>query len=147
MSFKDSKTRQNLKKAFTNEATAYLKYTLYKSILGKYSRKFDDILDIIIHQEKEHSEIWLKNYYNNELPSIEIALLDSISSEQYEHNTLYKKFGDTAKNEGYNEIASLFYNIAEIEGRHSLIFEDIKKQIQDHDYYTSEKDDTIWIMS
>ena len=60
MEFIDSETYENLEKALQHEALAYLTYQFYQKQLNNETRKYNDKLNEIIHNEKEHAEIWYK---------------------------------------------------------------------------------------
>ena len=129
MEFKQTETYKNLQKAFSGESKAHLKYQFYQKKLTNLNEKYATILDEIIHNEKEHGEIWFKLLHDDKMPDNEANLLDAIAGETYEATELYTSMGDTAKKEGFKEIAETFYKIAEIENHHSKIFKQIKKEI------------------
>ena len=68
MDFKDSETFKNLKKAFSGESEAHLKYQFYKSKLANVSKDLEKHLDEIAHNEKEHGKIWFKLMHDGKVP-------------------------------------------------------------------------------
>ena len=135
---KDTKTEKNLEKAFAGEAIAYLKYYFYKKRLTEYNESFSNVMDEIIHNEKEHAEIWFKQLHNGNIPSNFINLLDAIAGEKEEHLILYPEYSRVAKEEGFDEISRLFKEIAVIEGNHARQYESLLKQVKDETFYTGE---------
>lgn len=130
MNLKGSNTEENLKKALQGEALAHLKYQFYKSQIGKYSKNFEDVLDEIAHNEKEHGKIWFKILNGGEVPDNKTNLLDAIKGETEEHKHMYPEFARIAREEGFEDIAELFEMVADIEGEHSEDFSEILKCIE-----------------
>ena len=100
------------------------------------------------NQEKEHAVIFynfLKDVFKDENVSmmanypIDInedlaSLLDAAARHEYDEATsIYKQFGEEAKEEGYIEIATTFFMISEIENYHHERFK------RYHDLLTSGK--------
>ena len=141
--FKDSETYKNLWIALKGEALAYMKYSLYKKGLTEYSESFSNIIDEIIHNEKEHWEIWFKQLHEGSIPSTIDNVIDAIEGETEEHLVLYPKFSEVAEKEGYHEISRLFKEISIIEGNHSKQFKEFKKELEDSDFYVG-SDDGYW---
>ena len=133
VSFENSNTKNNLMKAFAGESQARNRYTFAASQAKK------DNLDLIsrvfiftANQEKEHAELFYGrlqpifgksitiegdypvDIYNNTLDLLKCAR----NNEYEEYNNVYKHFGDEAKSEGFEDIATLFYSVAEIEKIH-----------------------------
>ena len=136
-----TQTKENLQKALTGEALAHLKYQFYQKKLSEFNKSYDNILSEIIHNEKEHGEIWFKLLHDGEIPANETNLLDAIAGETKEATELYINYGKTAHEEGLIEISKLFYEIASIEAHHSEIFTKIKEEITAKNYYTTQ---TTW---
>ena len=141
MKFEETKTYENLQKALTGEATAHLKYQFYQKQLSEFNKGYDNILNEIIHNEKEHGKIWFKILHNNTIPDNETNLLDAITGETYEANEMYIGFGKIAEEEGYKDIADLFNKVASIEKHHSQIFHKIKTEISTDIYDSIEQTD------
>lgn len=138
MDLKDSKTFENLQKALQGEALAHLKYQFYKSQLGKTSKVVENILNEIIHNEKEHGKIWFKLLYGGKLPSDEENLLDAIKGETNEAKEMYPEFAKVAYEEGFDDIGKLFEWVADIEEQHSDEFSIILKYLENEKLF---KDD------
>ena len=59
-------------------------------------------------------------------------------NEYEEHDDVYKKFGDKAKEEGFDDVARSFYNIAEIEKFHGDRFGRFAEYLEQNRLYVSD---------
>ena len=125
------------------EALAHLKYQFYRSKLVDYNKKYENLLNEIIHNEKEHGKIWFKLLHDG-IPSNEENLLDAITGEKYECEEMYREFGKVAKKEGYDKIANLFFEIAKIECSHAEKFKEIISELTNEDIFESDMETTKW---
>ena len=119
MNLKGSKTEKNLWEAFAGESQARNKYTYYASKAKKegyvqIAKFFEDTAN----NEKEHAKIWFKLLKGGEIPETEKNLMDCIEGENYEHTSMYPKFAQIAREEGFEEVAFLFEHVATIEKHH-----------------------------
>lgn len=145
MDFEESETKKNLKTALQGEALAHLKYQFYKSKISELSKEYENIFNEILHNEKEHGKIWFKLLYGNEIPDNLTNLLDAIEGETYEYSIMYQEFGDIALEEGYEDIAKLFYGVAEIEKHHSETFTNMYNGLNvSNGLFASENYSTEW---
>ena len=115
MELKGSKTEANLQAAFAGESMARNKYTYYASQAKKEG--YEQIADIFLEtaeNEKEHAKLWFKALHDNKVPKTIENLKDAASGENYEYTTMYKEFAETAREEGFTEIAALFEAVAEV---------------------------------
>lgn len=139
MNLKGSHTERNLKKALQGEALAHLKYQFYRSQLSNTSKEIEKELDEIIHNEKEHGKIWFKLLHDKSLPSDIDNLDDAISGEKHEAYKMYPEFSRVAREEGFEEIAILFEEVAKIEKQHSIKFTEIFKNIEENNMFMDDK--------
>ena len=119
MELKGSKTEANLLAAFAGECQARTKYTYYASQAKKEG--YEQIADIFMEtaeNEKEHAKLWFKALHNDGVPDTIQNLKDAAGGENYEHTDMYKHFAETAKAEGFNQIAALFDAVGKIEKTH-----------------------------
>lgn len=119
MQLEGSKTQANLMAAFAGECQARTKYTYYAEKARKdgymqISRLFLDTAN----NEKEHAEIWFKILHDNQIPATAVNLKDAADGENYEWTDMYKGFAQTAKEEGFTDIARLFEEVGKIEKEH-----------------------------
>ena len=138
MELKDSKTKENLMRAFAGESQARNRYTFAAELAmknGLYVIK--KVFDLTAEQEKEHAEVfysYLKEFEGQEISlddaaypvntseNIEVQLQNALENETKESDDVYRNFGDIALQEGFNQIAGKFYMIADIEKIHAMRF-------------------------
>ncbi|MCQ2752953.1 MAG: rubrerythrin family protein [Bacilli bacterium] len=119
MDLKNSQTAKNLAFAFAGESQARNKYTYYASKAKKEG--YEQIAAIFLEtaeNEKEHAKLWFKHLHNNDIPTTADNLLDAANGENEEWTSMYKGFAETARKEGFNEIAAQFEGVAKIEKVH-----------------------------
>ncbi|MBP1757137.1 MAG: hypothetical protein H6Q59_3535 [Firmicutes bacterium] len=124
MDFQQSKTYQNILNAYNLESVVNTRYLLYadQARLENYI-EIATIFETTARNEKEHARIWLRKINNGTLPNTEENLVASISYENDVGNNIYREYARVAREEGYNDIASLFNGIANIELNHGLRFQ------------------------
>lgn len=119
MDLKSSKTYENLKKAFAGESQARNKYTYFSSIARKEGyQQIADFYELLAKNEKEHAKIWYKFLNDGDIGSTVQNLKDSIDGEHEEWTSMYKEFEQTAKEEGFLDIAEKFSLTAKVEKAH-----------------------------
>ena len=112
MELKGSKTEANLMAAFAGESQARNKYTYYASKAKKEGyEQIAEIFEETANNEKEHAKLWFKELHNGEVPSTLENLKDAASGENYEWTEMYKEFAETARAEGFDNIAKLFESV------------------------------------
>lgn len=133
---KNTRTAENLLKAFAGESQARNRYTYYASIATKEGfMQIKDIFTETAENEKEHAKKFYKlllEGLKNEIPTgIEInamypvaqgTTLDNLEAaaagENEEWTQLYPEFANIADEEGFPEVAVAFRMIATVEKRH-----------------------------
>ncbi len=119
MELKGSKTESNLMAAFAGESQARNKYTYYASKARKEGyEQIASIFEETANNEKEHAKIWFKLLNNGDIPDTLTNLKDAANGENYEWTDMYKSFAETAREEGFDDIADLFASVGEIEKHH-----------------------------
>ncbi len=115
---KGSKTEANLMAAFAGESQARNKYTYYASKAKKEG--YEQIAALFLetaNNEKEHAKIWFKLLHDG-IPSTVDNLADAAAGENYEWTDMYATFAKEAREEGFDDIATLFEGVAAIEKEH-----------------------------
>lgn len=141
---KDSKTWQNLAKAFAGEAQAHLKYQYFASRAKKDG--YEQIADIFLESsgnEKEHAKMWYKYLNGGAVADTKTNLETAAKGENYEWTEMYKGFAEEARAEGYDEIADKFEGVAAIEKEHEARFLKLRENIDKDVVFKSEKV-TVW---
>lgn len=127
---KGTKTEANLLKAFAGESQARNRYSMYASIAKKEG--YEQIALIFLKtaaNEYEHAKLFYRQLLGNEVeinasyPAGVVGdtlsnLKAAANGEGDEADSLYPKFAEVAKEEGFPEISSLFSKIAKIEKHH-----------------------------
>ena len=139
INLKGTYTYDNLMKAFEGEAKAHLKYLFYKSKIANFSKEYEEILEEIAHNEKEHGKIWFKFLNDGKVPNYIINLHDAILGETEEHKVMYPEFARIAREEGFDDIARAFEEIGAIEGKHADKFSEILKNIQEENVFEGDE--------
>ncbi len=127
---KGSETEKNLLKAFAGESQARNRYTYFASKAKKEGFvQISDIFTETANQEKEHAERLFKFLEGGEVEitasfpagiigSTAENLKDSAAGENYEWTDMYPSFAKTAKDEDFDDIATVFEAIAAAEKQH-----------------------------
>lgn len=129
---KGSKTEQNLMTAFAGESQARNKYTYFASKAKKDGyEQIASIFEETANNEKEHAKLWFKYLNGGEVPSTEENLKAAAEGENFEWTDMYKSFAETAKEEGFNELAYLFDAVGKIEKEHEERYLRLLQNIKD----------------
>jgi len=142
---KGTKTEKNLFDAFVNESKTRNKYTLYAAVARKDG--YDDIaaaFEQAADNEKEHARVWLKLLNGGELPFTEDNLNDAIEGERFEGEDVYSQMAETAKDEGFDDIAFLFRSIKKIEKEHENTFRTLLDELKGNTI-NKNKNKTAWV--
>ena len=127
---KGTKTEKNLLASFAGESQARNRYTYFASVAKKAD--YEQIAAIFLEtaeNEKEHAKRFFKLLEGGELeiqaayPAGVLAdtaqnLAAAAAGENLEWTKLYKEAEETARKEGFDEIAAQFKEIAEVEEEH-----------------------------
>lgn len=141
MNFKGSKTEKNLFAAFAGESQARNKYTFFSDISKKEGyEEISDIFKKTSDNEKAHAFIWFKFIHENKLPTTIDALKGSAGQEHAEWSSMYKKFAEEAKEEGFIEISKKFEMVGEIERHHEERFRNLINDLDTNTIFNKETD-------
>lgn len=131
MDFETSKTYANLMTAFSGESQARNKYTYYASQAKKDGyQQIGAIFEETADNEKEHAKLWFKLLHGNKVPDTVDNLKDAVAGEHYEWVEMYKEFAETAKEEGFRDIADMFQRIASVEKEHEERYQKLLDNIE-----------------
>ena len=151
-SVKGTKTEHNLLASFAGESQARNRYTYFASAAKKEG--YEQIAAIFLEtadNEKEHAKRFFKFLEGGEVeisasfPAGVIGdtaanLAAAAAGENLEWTKLYKEAGETARVEGFDEIAAIFKEIAEVEEQHERRYRKLLKNIKDNKVF---KKDTV----
>lgn len=144
MNLEGSKTQANLMAAFAGESQARTKYTYYAQKAKKDGFvQISKIFEETAKNEREHAEIWFKYLHNNQIPDTAVNLKDAADGENYEWTDMYKEFAETAKEEGFTDLAYLFEEVGKIEKEHEERFRKLLSNVENGLVF-SKDGDAIW---
>ena len=142
-SIKGTKTEKNLLASFAGESQARNRYTYFASAAKKAG--YEQIAAIFLEtadNEKEHAKRFFKLLEGGEL-EIQAAypagvigdtaqnLEAAAAGENLEWTKLYKEAEETASQEGFEEIAIQFKEIAEVEEQHEERYRKLLKNVRE----------------
>ena len=143
MELKGSKTEENLLAAFAGESEARNKYTYYASKARKEGYvQIANIFEETAANEKEHAKMWFK-LLKGGIGTTAENLADAAAGENYEWTDMYATFAKEAREEGFDEIATLFEGVAAIEKEHEERYKKLLENV-DKGLVFSKDGDTIW---
>ena len=151
-SLKGTRTEKNLLASFAGESQARNRYTFFASQAKKDG--FEQISAIFIEtadNEREHAKRFFKLLEGGDVeitatyPAGIIAdtatnLLEAANGEKLEWSKLYLDAGKIAREEGFEEIAVQFKEIAEVEEQHEKRYRVLLKDIKEGKVF---KKDTV----
>lgn len=152
--FKESRTRENLMRAFAGESQARNRYTIAAETARE--QKMHAISEIFLftaEQERAHARRFydlLKNlsgttiaidggYPVDHFDNVTDLLRAAEHNEMEEAEDVYQNFGNVAKEEGFLEVAAAFFQIAKIEAVHARRFGKLAEMLENNWYYECEK--------
>jgi len=160
MSFKESRTAENLMKSFAGESQARMRY-IYSAKVAKKAG-FEQISNIFTEtgdNEKEHAKLFFKHLLKYGLEGEVINIMASYpvgwspedtlknlefaaNGEKEEWTELYPMFADIAEEEGYKDIALTYRLVAKVEKAHETRFRKLYNNVKDLKVF--KKDDKVF---
>ena len=140
-----TKTLENLKKALAGESEARNKYDFFASKAKKDG--FEQIAAIFAEtalNEKEHAKMWYKELHGGEVEGTEVNLEAAADGENYEWTDMYRGFAETAREEGFVELAEKFEGVAAIEKSHEERYRKLLSNVREKKVF-SKDGDAIWV--
>lgn len=160
MKLQDSKTYQNLARAYVGETQAYVRYRFIE--YGARNQGYNalaDVVDKIAYNEFNHARrlyTLIQQSSKEQIDNIDISagypfkekwnLTDNFKLAAEDHETeikMYKSFEKTARSEGFENVANTFKMLADVEKQHKKTFEDLHNQLKNDALYKKEKS-TTW---
>ena len=133
------KTKKNLEEAFAGESMARNKYDYFASVFKKAGYiQIANIFEETARNEKEHAKLWAKQlgYIHEEISD---NLKSAISGENYEHTSMYPRMEKEALEEGHEDIAKLFKEVAEVEEAHEKRYKKLLENIENGSVFKKEE--------
>lgn len=137
-----TRTKKNLEAAFAGESQARNKYTYFSSVARKEG--YEQIADLFLktaENEKEHAKMWLKEL--NGIGDTAENLLHAAEGENYEWTDMYETFAETAREEGFFDLAAKFRQVAAIEKHHEERYRALLHNIKTGEVF-AKSDIKVW---
>jgi len=146
-SLKGTRTEQNLLKAFAGESQARNRYTYFASAARKEGlEQIANIFTETADNEKEHAKVFFKHleggdveitasYPAGAVKDTRSNLEAAAAGENMEWTTLYADFSQTAKNEGFPEVARSFEQIAKVEKFHEARYRKLIQNVSNKEVF------------
>lgn len=150
---KGTQTEKNLLKAFAGESQARNRYTYFSSVAKKEGFvQISNIFTETAENEKEHAKVFFKyleggdaqitaSYPAGVIGDTKANLEAAAAGEKEEWGQLYPEFAQTAKQEGFPEIARSFEQIAKVEQFHESRYRKLVDNIENQSVF--EKDSSV----
>ena len=139
-----TKTEANLKAAFAGESQAHNKYTYFASKAKKDGYvQIAAIFEETAKNEQEHAKIWYKILNGGQVSDTATNLKDAAAGENYEWTDMYAGFAETAREEGFTEVARLFDAVAAIEKEHEERYKKLLSNVENRLVF-SKDGDAVW---
>ena len=129
-SVKGTQTEKNLLKSFAGESQARNRYTYFAGVARKAGyEQIANIFTETAENEKEHAKVFFKHLEGGDLEitaaypagvigDTKANLEAAAAGEKMEWSDIYARFEQTARAEGFPEVATSFKEIAEVEAFH-----------------------------
>lgn len=159
MDFKNSKTKDNLMRAFAGESQARNRYLFAASQAKKEKlHVIQAVFEYTADQERAHAKVYydhLKELAGSNISvdgSYPVDIYDNIvqllraaqHNEYEEHDDVYTKFAEIAEQEGFKAVAYSFKKIAEIEKTHGDRFGKFADYIEEGKLFLNDEK-TEWL--
>ena len=150
----NSRTFQNLAKAYAGECQARTRYEFIEyGARNEGYKAMSEIIDKVVYNEFNHARMFytfIQKASDKEITNIEICagyqfkekwnLLDNLriaaEDEQNEADKIYPEMARIAKEEGFCEIAKLFEDVIQVENCHKMLFTQLYNQLKDGTMYS-----------
>lgn len=119
MELKGSQTEKNLQTAFAGESQARNKYTYFAQKAREEGlHDIADVFEETAGNEMYHAKLWFEALMGGAINDTVSNLKAAAAGENEEWTSMYKEFAETAKEEGFTDLARKFENVGKIEKRH-----------------------------
>ncbi|MFW6216814.1 MAG: rubrerythrin [Desulfohalobiaceae bacterium] len=154
-SLKGTKTEQNILTAFAGESQARNRYTYFAKQAKKDGfEQISFIFEETANQEKEHAKRLFKFLEGGEaqiqasfpagrIGSTQENLKEAAGGENYEYTEMYPGFAQTARDEGFPEIAYVMKSIAVAEKFHEKRYLGLLRNIEQGTVFKKAKN-VVW---
>ena len=154
MNFKDSKTKNNLAKAFAGECQEGARYQFIAKAAEMEGLDYvSTVIRKLAHNEMAHAWVFYKHLIElgGDMENIEVSggyplmcpeLKKSLSAcagmELSEAKNIYPSFAKIAKDEGFEDVAASFTEVAKVENCHHMLISELEKKYKNKKLYKVE---------
>jgi len=143
MKVQGSKTEKNLLTAFAGESQARNRYAFFASQAIKEGyQQIAAIFTETADNEKEHAKRFFKfleggeteitaNFPAGRIGTTAENLMAAAAGEKEEWGVIYPAFAEAARSEGFDQVAKVFEEIAEVESHHERRYLKLLKNVQE----------------
>lgn len=157
--FKNSKTKENLMRAFAGESQARNRYTIAaQKAHEKKLHVLEEVFKFTAEQERAHAKVFyelLTECSGENIPiegtypvdiseSLEELLGMAEHNEREEYDNVYREFSEVAREEGFAEASRKFFMIGNVEKAHAERFAKFKKWMEENQLFVSDVS-TTWM--
>lgn len=144
MDIKQSDTWKNIEAALNQEALAYVEYTYYGQQAAKDGyTQISDLFNETAANELHHGKLLFKRLHDGEVPHTMDNLKAAYASELEEWDGNYPAYAQTARDEGFDDVAELFEGLAAIEKSHGERFQVLMDRIANKEVF-ERKEVQVW---
>lgn len=157
MNFQDSKTKENLARSFAAECQEGARYQFMAKMAQQQGYQYMSMLiRTLAHNEMAHAQQFFNKIIElggNETQNIEICagypfksgeLLDILrneaDNERMSSDSIYPKFADIARDEGFNSVAELFDMVSKVEKTHERTLKHLADSLSCNCLYKCDND-------
>ncbi len=157
----DSKTYQNLAKAYAGECQAMVRYKFieYGARMAGYAT-LSELVDTVAYQEFNHARMlytFIESATEDTIDNIDICsgypfrekwdLVENLRLATIDEDMAishdYPEYEKVAKKEGFEDIAGLFHNLIIAENEHKKLFNNLYEQMKSGTLY-KKPEETTW---
>ncbi len=162
MQFEKTKTYQNLASSFAGECQAGMRYQMIaKLAMQEKYKTLSDAVKTIAKNETLHAtqffnkmiekagskeNVKLDAGYPFHAGTLAEGLKFAENDEKDESKEIYPKFAQIAREEGFDDIATLYELVAKVEERHRAVFHYLANAVKDGTLYKNESP-ILWVCS
>lgn len=130
MNFKDSKTFKNLQEAFSGESQASMRYRIFaEKAKEEGNAELEEFFLEQSQEEREHATLWYSLLNGGQIPNSLENVKTAIKHENEEWTNSYEMMARVAKEEGFEDIAKHFENVAKEEEGHEGHLHEFEKKL------------------
>lgn len=142
MDLKGTKTEKNLEAAFAGESQARNKYTYFAEVArAEGMERIAEIFLETARNEQEHARLWFD--FLGGIGTTAENLKAAAAGENYEWTEMYKEFAETAREEGFEQIAFKMEKVGEIEKAHEERYLRLLENVETDKVFAD--DDAVWV--